>query len=390
MRRVLLLVRAVVACFSAVALTGGCGGRVDLGGGASGSASGATVPDAAASTYLDGNIRHVSMEYVVESNWYCLGVAVDDKYLYMMTGVLGELNAIRRCLKNNCAATLSQISGSPCSNYGSSCQVDAFERLEQRLVISQLAQGGARFDTCTLPDCADGRTVIDKLPGLGEDLAFDEQRLYFTDLRDPAIYSCALPDCVGGPKPVASGVSVQTFTADRGDVYWSDGKDRVSRTRGDGSASVEEFDIDSSIGLPDAGRVGESGISEAGAAPGVYTGIITLDGEWLYATVTDECGGPDPCQVSVVRWPRDFSGPRERLAAGVDGTPNDDLRVFDGEVVFQRHGNVWSCRADDCAGTERMLDGAYSRVMAADNDYIYWCRNSSPISGVSRAPRIAH
>lgn len=365
--------------YSILAVASGCGGLVDLGGNPAGPTTGGKQTDAAVSTYLDGDVRHAPMESVVDSSWICYGVAVDDTYLYMITAGLGELQSMRRCVKDNCAATLSRIAGAECPN----CQVQSFERAGQTLGIAYLgSSSGARFDTCTLPDCTDVQRVIDNLPEYPE-FVFDERRVYFTDGADPVLYACALPNCASGPKPLASGTSVRNFAADGGDVYWIDQRGRLNRTRGDGSTAVEVFDLG-----PALVHVG----ADAGVEPPVHGDAIALDANWLYANIADACGLFGPCPISgpLVRWPREPSGARQVLAEGLD-TANVALQVFDGEVVFTKESEVWSCRADDCAATQRVLDGAYSRVMASDADYLYWCANTPDApGGLRRVARIGH
>ena len=380
----------------------GCNGEVDLGGpSTNGSATSDTVArqvEAAAGTEVVSHFQGIRNFTTI---------VTDKDYLYFETLDSSTNASIQRCRKSDCSGTLKLLTQP--FNYSN--------------VTGLILQGGhlswldgkAGLKVCEPPDCANERVVQgyagDAWTATGPSVMMDESQFYWYLFVDSAIYSCALADCIGGPKLLAPNVQLNSMVVVAGYVYWVDQAPGVMRAAKDGSGTPERLNLDGQ------GTWGASLLDTSGLKALYGVDNIAVDGPWIYATLYSDASvstGSSNCTNCVagknlIRFRHSEPAPAlewlhldgtKPQAAGYDGGFD---AVFGGELFWvTQEGNLWSCLVDNCSATRRQLGANFYNYsansgFAVDDTDIYWLSTPYPAGSthfgqdwnLKRTPRIA-
>jgi hypothetical protein len=259
---------------------------------------------------------------------------------------------------------------------------------------------------CDAPNCSDIQ-VVDSVTvdaSYSEPIAWDATNVYWPLLSDHAIYRCDLPRCQLGPQLVATNAGPLSLAVVQEYLYWHDATYGILRTPLDGSAQPEQLTLGEATAW--VSRSLSTGVTQS---PCIHH--VAIDGPFVYASLMVE---PDCTpiassdSVSLVRWKYAEPGAARETVLNNDTSLYEAayMLVFDAEVVWATiGGDLWSCRAEQCAATKRQLGvKAYidfamnyrNGPIAADDQYLYWfsgeCYNPGPESeacNLKRTPRIA-
>jgi hypothetical protein len=364
----------VLALFAGFALAR-CGGKVNVG-------EDRPLVDTSGSAMDDGAELTPGSTLVIR---FTEGVSITDltlvnEYLYLLARQDATVG-LYRCKKDACASSVLRL---PVPGSGMPYQITA----GGTALVMDLDHSLA---TCTVPDCADIRSFIGPLPGIGGLLA--TPNFVYWSMQDRAVYRCALPSCSDGAVALGSGYGAVDVN---GVAFWWDDGGRLYRSEGRG-ARADIVDPASELAIP------LQPVSDDWR-PEKFVDDLAADGGYLYAVL--RASSSPRAEATLARWPAMPGGKRDILMTAPEWM--ERLVVVGGELIWSLdvliqpdtadgrvESQLESCRVEDCTNTRRTLAplGARSQSVIADDENIYWVesRVQSQIAtdiGIRRTPRL--
>jgi hypothetical protein len=350
-----------------------CGGHVNVGGDKPSAAAGGG--GAAASPFEPETLRELPAEFMANN------LVVAGSYLYL-SGYDGTNYGVFRCPKDHCVESLENVF----KRYPEAISWLQSQGDRLGILIRGLNSTSGWIGSCLLPACGDTQTVISGLPNTFSQAPplFSGDMLYFFIDADQTLYRCQLPDCAAGPQPVWTGSRANQSQPQAVDaaLFWISDAKRLYRALDSGRAPAESLEpgLELQVVPP---------VDPSGTDPNqTFVSAIAADSGRLYAALAfgqaQNCsGGLDSCRTTVVSWPA--QGPGQRTEILTIPAPVEQLFVTGGELVWttpivqsgfflQSHLEMWSCRVEACAETQRFLGPVSDHVSraVADDRYLYW------------------
>ena len=180
-----------------VTLMGSCGGRpLEIGLPDAGNGRDGSPPDA-----------RIGPSWPVPAQRNARSLRSEGPHLYWLANESSQ-NVIRRCAKRDCGGTQEEImqTGGDRALMGFEIRGEALYSVAEDRIMS-----------CSLGACRAPKVLVSDVEPLA--VAFDDERVYWSERSSATIFTCPLTGCTEAPTVVATGIVVLELLADRWRLY---------------------------------------------------------------------------------------------------------------------------------------------------------------------------